>query len=183
MSFSQRLISDAPHADAAGARSDNKAAPTRAGRASGVRVGGGMLVLMGAMLWLAGARYTLVGWHTGINWFAAWLGLPAQIPAIVGYWTLLAIPIGLAYSVVELRRPWQARARDWNATVLYWTVWLLIVVTDGGSTYLGVRQPGPSALAAAQQIAAAPALAAVWAMVLTFVPEWFIVGGTRLLKR
>lgn len=143
---------------------------------------GALLVLFGALLWLAGAKYTLNGWHTLLSWFLAWLGLPVTLPPIAGYAVLLCIPIGVAYSLVELYRPWRYRAPKWDHTALYWVLWILIVISDSATTYLGVRAPGADAIALAQQVAASGAAAALWALILTFVPEWFMLGGLRLLR-
>lgn len=153
----------------------------RASFTGGLRAGGAMLVLLGALLWLAGARYTLAGWHVGINWFLAWLGLPVRLPPIVGYGVLLAAPIGVIYSLIELRRPWHVRAPDWQALTLYAIIWLIVVISDGGSTFLGVKQGG--AWTVAKQVAASDFISAIWALILTFVPEWFMIGGIRLLRR
>lgn len=156
---------------------------TRAPRNPGIRVGGMLLMLFGVLLWIAGSRYTLMGWHYGLNWFMAWLGLPTRLPAVAGYGVLLALPVGLMYSLVELRRPWTYRVKERDVLVLYWIIWALIVVSDVGSTFLGVKQPGASAAQLARQVAASDVVAAIWALLLTFVPEWFILGGVKLLRR
>lgn len=149
----------------------------------GIRVGGILLMVFGVLLWIAGSRYTLMGWHYGLNWFMAWLGLPAQLPPIVSYGVLLALPVGLLYSLVELRRPWTYRIKERDALVLYWIIWVLIVVSDVGSTFLGVKQPGVGATRLAQQVAANDGAAALWSLFLTFIPEWFILGARKLFRR
>jgi len=149
----------------------------------GVRVGGVLLALFGLLLWVAGCRYTLLGWHAALNWFFAWLGLSDQLPPIIGRGVFLALPLGLLYSLVELRRPWSYRVRERESLALYWIVWILIVVSDVGTTFLGVTTPGENASTLAQQIAASVGASALWALVLTFIPEWFMIGGTKLIRR
>lgn len=179
MAFSQDVP---PHPVRSEPLSDGKPI-ARAPRSAGIRMGGAVLIVVGALLWLAGCRYTLMGWHTGVNWFLAWMGLSEQLPPIIGRGVFLALPIGLMYSLVELRRPWTYRAKERDAVALYWIVWGLIVVSDVGSTFLGVRTPGADASMLALQVAASAPVASAWALILTFTPEWFIVGGTKLLWR
>jgi len=168
----QHNVRSAPMASAAARR-----------QMSGNEIAAGIaLIVFGALLWLAGARYTLTGWVYGLNWFAAWLGLPAQIPPPVGMAVLFAVPIGLVYSLVELYRPWKARG-DWTAAALIWVIWVIIVFTDGGSTFLGVKQVAPDAWLITRQVAASDYLAGGWSLVLTFIPEWLMIGGIKLLRR
>lgn len=140
------------------------------------------LIVFGVIGWVTGARYTLFGWMTGLNMFLAWLGLPIAIPMPAGWWILTMIPIGLAYSRVEMQ-VWKAHKRQGQALALFALGWLLIVITDVGSTYLGVRAPQPEAWPITQTIAANTGMAFVWAAVLTFVSDWLILGGIKLIKR
>ncbi len=141
------------------------------------------LVIVGSLLWLAGAKYTLLGWVTGLNWFLGWLDLPARIPAPVGYYMLIMIPVGLLYSLVEVKRPWKHRSKNSERTALYWVVWALLVVSDIGTTFMGVSNPPSNAWAISHQLAEIWLLAGAWAAVLTFVPEWMITGALKLIRR
>ena len=143
---------------------------------------GSTLIIFGLMGWLTGARYTLFGWVVGLNLFFAWLGLPIAIPTPAGWWILAMIPIGIAYSRVELQ-VWNAHRRRGQALALFLVGWLLIVATDVGTTYLGVRAPQPGAWPITQTIAANAGLAFVWSAVLTFASDWLIIGGMKLLRR
>ena len=60
-----------------------------------------MMILFGLPLWALGAKYTLDGVVIGINMLAAFLELPARVPAPTGWWNLLLIPIRLLFSYVE----------------------------------------------------------------------------------
>jgi hypothetical protein len=144
----------------------------------------GLLFLFGAPLWLAGARYTLDGWLTGANFLAGWLHTPWRVPALE--WRVylgLVIGLGLAYSAVEVALYTTARARRLGRvpTVL-WALWLLVLLTDIGSTFLGVITPEPGAPPLATWAAQTWVVAGIWSTVLTFGPEWFIIGGTKLLR-
>ena len=140
------------------------------------------LLIFGVLGWLAGAKYTLFGWVAGANLFFAWIGFPVVIPVPVGWWVLAMVPIGVVYSRVEMLI-WKAHKRHGQALVLFIIGWLLVVATDVGTTYLGVRSPAPDSWPITKTIAASAFMAFVWSAVLTFVSDWLIIGGTKLLRR
>lgn len=156
--------------------------PIAVKRSGGEWAIGATLIVFGMIGWLTGARYTLFGWVIGLNLFFDWLGLPIVVPAPVGWWILSMIPIAVVYSRVEMQ-VWKAHKRRGQALALFAVGWLLIVITDVGSTYLGVRAPAPDAWPITLTIAASAGLAFVWAAVLTFISDWLILGGVKLLKR
>jgi hypothetical protein len=140
------------------------------------------LIVFGALGWLSGARYTLIGWVVGLNLFFAWIGLPIIVPQPSGWWMLAMIPIGIVYSRVEMQAASLPSQRG-SALARFAIGWLLIVFTDVFTTYLGVRSPGPDAWPITLTIAESALLALVWASILTFVSDWLIIGGVKLLKR
>jgi hypothetical protein len=140
------------------------------------------LIVFGAIGWLTGARYTLIGWVMGLNLFFAWMGLPIAIPTPARWGMLAMIPIAVIYSRVEMQ-VWKAHKRHGQSLALFIVGWLLIVATDVGSTYLGVRSPQTGAWPITQTIAASAGLSFAWATVLTFVSDWCILGGYKLLRR
>lgn len=134
-------------------------------------------------LWLIGARFTLDGWVVALNAVAGWLTLPAVIPHPSGWWVLLCAPLGVAYSWVELAgRPGRLR----RATVSRWSVlallWVAVMLTDIGSTALGLLYPGDDAWPLFTWLAQVPPGVAVVAILLTFLPEALAVGGWRLIN-
>lgn len=138
------------------------------------------LLIIGGLLWLAGAKYTLMGWVAGLNWFLGWLALPARIPVPVGWWVLLLVPVGLLYSVIEVKRPWRhGRTRS----ALYYVIWTFLVFSDVITTFLGVVNPTVGAWELSRQVAVLWPLAFVWAVTLTFLPEWMIGGARTFLRR
>lgn len=140
------------------------------------------LIAFGLMGWLAGARYTLIGWVAWLNIFLSWLGLPASVPVPSGWWMLAMVPIALVYSRVEMQ-VWKAHRRRGQSLALFVVGWLLIVATDVGTTYIGVRTPPQDAWPVTLTIANSAALSFAWAAVLTFVSDWLIIGGWKLIKR
>jgi hypothetical protein len=134
-------------------------------------------IAFGAPLWLAGARYTLHGWLAALNWFLQWLGVPVVLS--VSSWVLILLLmalLGVLYSLVEVA----ARPRR-SAHAVIWLVWSLAIVTDAGSTFLGVAFPGPDAWPIAQFAATYLPVAAAWSLILTFLPEWLLLGSWRVM--
>jgi hypothetical protein len=120
-----------------------------------------------------------------LNTFAGWLGLDARLaPVRGGELLLVAAVVGLVYSVIEVRyRPVRLVGGRLNlAPPRTWVVWGLVIATDVGSTYTGIRiPPGEGAPRALQQIAASEPVSAAAAAILTFAPEWLIMGAKALL--
>lgn len=162
--------------------------PLDNGKPIAVKRGGGdwaigaALIVFGSVGWLAGARYTLFGWVTGLNMFLDWIGLPLTVPTPVDWWILLMFPLGVVYSRVEMQ-VWTAHKRHGQALALFLVGWLIVVFTDVFTTYLGVRSPAPDAWPVLQTVATSVLLSLGWAAVLTFVSDWLILGGVKLLRR
>lgn len=136
--------------------------------------------LFGVPLWVVGAFYTLQGWAIGINLVAGVIHLPIRAPMPAGWWSLLMIPMGLLYSFVEVKLAPRARA-DIGLWLLLAMIYALIIATDLGTTYLSVIDPNAGALT--HRAASVWWIAAIWTTVLTFLPEWFMIGGSRLFGR
>lgn len=151
------------------------------------RVAAGLLLLaFGAPLWSSGARFTFDGWVLAINWFLAWIDIPVQIPAIPSsLWylrILLIVAIGLAYSAVEIHPPAEALSQKRAALVIVlWLLFAIVIGSDIGSTFIGVRHPAPDSWSLTVWIANNVFAASVWSAFLTFVPDWMIIIGWRLL--
>ena len=141
-----------------------------------------MMLAFGLPLWAIGAKYSLDGWTIALNIAATVLELPTRLPEPSGWWNLLFLPLGIAYSLVETRArlPKAARAGTWIAVALAIG---LTHLTDAGSTYLAVASPGADAWPLAIWVAQQVWPAALWAGFLTYVPEILIITGLRLLGR
>lgn len=179
MAVTSRDIGPAPTAPAGGG------GKTRAGRpVSGMWSLGIVAVILGLVLWLIGARYTLEGWVYALNLGLEFTRLPARVPAPAGWWWLLALPLGLIYSVAELMIPF-GPPRSWHHAP-QWALMLvaLLVVhgSDVGSTFLGYMAPtaGPWALHAWAAAAIWPVFA--WAALLTYLPERLILSGIGWIR-
>jgi hypothetical protein len=145
-------------------------------------------LLLGVLGWLSGGKYSVEGWVVWLNLFLDWLKLPLQLPTPAGWWVLIILPVAYFYSDIEVRhRPfvmdWSTWTPRMSIDLLFWVVWLVIVGTDVGSTFRGVRGPSPGAWPLVQQVTGSDWLSAAWAIVLTFAPEWLIIGGVKLLRR
>lgn len=136
----------------------------------------GGVVFAGA--WLAGARYTLDGWVLAVNLFLNWLNLPAGL-SITGPWPRMVgiVLIGLAYSLVEVA----LRPRR-NGSVVWAVVWALLIVSDIGSTFLGVITPREGAWPMSLWLAETWGAALAWAVVLTLGPEQGLMRIWRDLR-
>lgn len=148
--------------------------------------GGGMwplaivLLVFGALGWLAGGKYTVEGWVVALNMFARWVGVTQQLPVPRGWWLVGAVILsGLVYSRVELLA-WRKNAQRLPQ---FWIGWALIVLTDLGSTLLGVLNPQQDAAPVFHQLAAALPVAILWAVILTAAPEYLILGAWRLFRK
>jgi hypothetical protein len=139
-----------------------------------------VLFIFGGIGWLAGGKYTVEGWIVALNMFARWIGIEQQLTVPRGWWLVGAVLVsGVVYSKVEVL----ALRNTVQRMPAFWIGWLLIVATDIGSTLLGVLNPAPNAAPILIQLASIVPLAIVWAIALTFVPEWLILSATRLLRR
>jgi hypothetical protein len=167
--------------------------PERVQTISSPRIAAGlMLITFGLPLWLGGAQYTFDGWPIGLNCVLAWLHLPGsiRIPILplsdrLWYVRLIGmIVLGLIYSRIETRRPVERLRRKRVATfLLLWFIFGVAIFTDAGSTFVGVRSPAPDAWDITKWIAREIYAAAAWAIFLTFVPDWMLIVGWRLLFR
>lgn len=139
-----------------------------------------VLFVFGGLGWIAGGKYTVEGWVVALNMFARWIGIAQQLTVPRGWWLVGAVVVsGVVYSKVELLA--------WRNTVhrmpSFWMGWLLIVLTDIGSTLLGVMNPAPDAAPVFLQLASIAPAAIAWALILTAAPEYLILGSLRLFRR
>lgn len=138
------------------------------------------LVFFGGLAWIIGGKFTIEGWATWLNHIGAYLGIDGSLQAPRG-WTLVGttIVVGVIYSFVELR----IRSRAARTQPLFWLVWIPIILTDVGSTFFGLQAVAPTDPLVVRQVAAIWPLAALIAAVLTFVPEYMILGAWHILRR
>lgn len=138
-----------------------------------------VLLLFGGIGWIAGGKYTVEGWVVALNMFGRWIGLAQGIPMPRGWVLVIAVVVvSVIYSRVELLA-WRKQAQRLPT---FWIGWVLIVLTDVGSTLLGVLNPAPDAAPVFQQLAATVPAAILWSIILTAAPEYLILGGYRLLR-
>lgn len=139
-----------------------------------------VLLIFGAIGWIAGGKYTVEGWVVALNMFARWVGIEQQLITPRGWWLVGAVVVsGVIYSKVELLA-WRKNAQRLPQ---FWIGWVLVVLTDVGSTLLGVLNPAPDAAPVFHQLASMLPVAFIWAGVLTAAPEYLILGGVKLFRR
>lgn len=153
-------------------------------------------LIFGGIPWLEGARTTRDGWVIALNWVLDRLALPFALPAATAWTWWLSIgamvALGLGYSIVELRfgpvrlpsnaNLFKPAAWHINRSWQVWMVWLIIIITDVGTMYLGARQARLDDPAILQQIAASGRAAAIYAMIITFVPDRLVRWGWQRLR-
>lgn len=145
---------------------------------------GAVVCVFGIVQWIPAARFTADGWVAWINMFTNWLTLGALIPRLAGFVLLgVAALVGWAYSRVEINAlPIKRVNKRWMfAPLIICVGWLFIVGTDVGTTYTGLIAPPRDAPLAWQQLAQNQSLAAALAFYLTFLPDWCIIGGIKLM--
>jgi len=148
--------------------------------------------------WLEGARTTRDGWVVFVNWILTRAHVPFVIAPTTAWawWAAMGvlIALGYGYSRVEIQhapiRPpknWRRNFFNWPLWRIEpawqrWVVWFILIATDVGTMYLGARQPAESDAAFFQQIAASVQSAAVYAIILTFIPDQLLRYGWRSLR-
>lgn len=139
-----------------------------------------VLFVFGGLGWIAGGKYTVEGWVVALNMFARWIGIDQQLSVPRGWWLVAAVALsGVVYSRVELLA-WRKNAQRLPT---FWIGWVLIVLTDVGSTLLGVLNPAQDAAPVFHQLAAMLPAAVFWALVLTAAPEYLILGAWKIFRR
>lgn len=185
-SYTQRNEATAPKAaPKASTKSTSGAQASRATWALGMA-----LLIFGGIGWIFGGMFTLDGWISWVNGILTIVRIPLSLPAATGLWRLLFIPLAVIYSRVETHhRPvWRDEDKQWHfEQPLFWVGFILITLTDIGSTAVGLQFTDAGAWGALQPtvtwlVGSGVRIGAV-ATVLTFAPEWLILGGIWLLKR
>jgi hypothetical protein len=176
--------------EAGQARAVPRTAGGGGGRARAARPGaslwslGVVAIILGGVLWLIGARYTLEGWVYALNLGLEFTRLPARVPSPAGWWWLLALPLGIIYSVAEVMIPFGV-PRSWHHA----PQWVLMLIalgvvhgSDVGSTFLGYMVPSPSPWPLHAWAVAAIWPSFVWAALLTYIPERLILSGIGWIR-
>lgn len=148
--------------------------------------------------WLEGARTTREGWVLFINWILGRAQLPLVIPSsATWHWGVALaalILLGWGYSRVEINHAPIRPPSNWRKEFFHgaawriertwqrWLVWFVLIATDVGTMYLGARQPQPGDPAMFHQIAASVQAAAVYAILITFIPDQLLRYGWRNLR-
>lgn len=141
-------------------------------------------LLIGAILWPIGARYTIDGVFWLTNALLGFLHIPYAV-ATPPHWAFYCLFAWLPYvcSRVEWKSPLTKTDGRWYfAPPDVVVVWALIAAADFTTTYLGLGY-SISASAVAAEIAASVAVSVILGLILTFGPEWLIRASWHRLTR
>lgn len=141
-------------------------------------------IVVGGVLWLIGARYTVMGLPTVIEALFGRFNIALR-PELPTGWPLLylTIAIGAIISAAEFGCYPRRRFFDHaiGAGVALFLIWLTANAADLSSTYTGVTEITPAMNANDTWVATHQWAAAIWTLFLTYVPELVIIGGVRWL--
>lgn len=177
--IAERAAADpAPHVAPPPAPPPAPRAPQRRQRSIPLGV---LCILFGIALWLLGAHYSIDGWVIGVNLIADATRIPFRLSSPEGLLRpLLILALGLIYSLAEVfARPVRgAGVAVWCFSALGLA---LVHLTDVGTTILALLTPASGAWAVAHWLAAQSPLAAICAVILTYLPEGLIITGIHLI--
>jgi hypothetical protein len=146
-------------------------------------------MLIGIVIWIIGAKYTVDGIVVVTNLLLAFLTIPYQILLPLPW--VMYIPLGtipLIFSCVEWTRPPRQRSVVGTRTITVWQpfdmicIWLIIVSLDLLTTFYGVANPSKDAWTITQFIASYSVLTGSITAILTFWPEYVIKSRFRKIK-
>lgn len=142
-------------------------------------------VVIGAILWVIGGRFTIDGMITGVNMMLAFLGSPTRYQA--GWWAYSQIWFWIPpvfFSVIEQFAPPLVRLNGKWVFKGFWVllVWAVVSGIDLGSTGLGLFS-SPTYVPIITDLAKTMVGLAAMCMVLTFVPERIFRAMLAILVR
>jgi hypothetical protein len=152
---------------------------------------GSVLILLGFLLWLGGARFTTIGVIDGFNWTSDLFGAMVHLPALSGA-MLISIPaVGAFFSRVEIKKPpiYLESRQEKGENVRVWVFagsavllsWLVISGIDLATTYYGMGQVTDESWPIHRAIASN-----VWSLggtsvLMTYAPEFILMAGGYFL--
>lgn len=153
----------------------------------------------GGFFWLEGAYKILAGWVIFLDWAVMRFGLPS--PFLYEWHPIFTLAsaclLGIGYRVVEIDRApikWPANLKrdffqldmwrirfDWGWQL--WVVWFILILTDVGAVYIGVRAESNSNIQLLREIGQSGFIAGTYAMLLVFTPDHILRWSKRELKK
>lgn len=133
-------------------------------------------LMIGALLWIIGARFTIDGLFWVGNVILGFVRAPIRIPTPPIWIVYIALlPVPLLCSRVEWTVPFTRANGKWRITgAKDLLVWVVIAIIDSATTYAGVVQPPSDAWQMLRELASSVILSIAVSIVLTFLPEWLI---------
>lgn len=141
-----------------------------------VIVAGSMLVI-GALGWWLGGSASLDGWVIGLNYLSKVIRVGVSFPNPEGTDRLVIITgLGVVYSCIEI---WLRPVRPF--LLLTGFLSLFFHGTDIGTTLLAVMTVTPDSNLVQIWAATWVIPGAIWAVLLTYIPEAMIIAGINIL--
>lgn len=133
-------------------------------------------LLIGFILWVVSARYTIDGVLDLINALLGFLHVPWRFiipPTFPIYMILVPIPALITYAEWQ-KQPFARVRGEWHfAPAQHWLVWIIVMGLDAITTFRGLGvDPGPDSLTILRELAASTLQRGLVAALLTYGPEW-----------
>lgn len=135
-------------------------------------------ILIGAVVWTIGARYTIDGVMALLNQLLGFLRVPWRVPHVLPYWVYLVclpVPVGCSFVEWKYGPVWRDPRGRWHMQPAeFLLTWTIIVMIDLVTTFTGVSIKDSETPYIVAQIVATTFGAALLTAILTFGPEWLI---------
>jgi hypothetical protein len=140
---------------------------------------GFVLLAIGVIAWLGGAKFTTDGAVKGINFFSDWFGAPIHVPTVSGWWLWSIVIVGFFFSRVEIKR---TPFRQVGDALVFTGVgmllsWLFISGVDFITTYIGLADVTAESWQIHRQLAGNQPALVLSSVLLTYAPEFMILAG------
>ena len=142
--------------------------------------------LIASVFWIIGARYTIDGVLWIVNWVLNFLTIPARL-IIPPHWSIYLVlaPLPYLFSRIEIfnvpRRQRKGRI-DWAMPAVV-SVWVIVVLLDLSTTFLGLGTPDPTMGQAGAWFSASFWAKGTATIILTFWPEWLFQQMNKQLRK
>lgn len=133
-------------------------------------------LLIGFVLWLFSARYTVDGVLDFVNAMLGFLHIPWRFiipPTFPIYLILTPIPTLMTYAEWQ-KQPFARTKGEWRfGPAQHWLVWTIVMGLDAITTFRGIGvDPGPGSLTIMRELADSSFQRGLVAAILTYGPEW-----------
>lgn len=134
-------------------------------------------VLIGFVLWLLSARYTVDGVLVLVNALLSFLNVPHQIvvpPAFPIYLILSPVPTLMTYAEWQKQPFYKDKKGEWVfEEPQHWVIWAVVLGADGWTNFTGLGvDPGEGSMTIQRELSQNPLWRGIVAGAFTAGPEW-----------